>query len=403
MCYSKRVLSRTGAVLCAVVAAALLATLPAPRTARAEDGRLRVMTWNVWGVPVVSEMREARMRRIVPALREHAPDLVALQEVWHEADGRRLARELAQAGWPHVRHFAGAGVRSGLLIASKYPIESVDFVPFSIGDMPHTPWHIDWVGTKGVALAEIRTPEGTVTFANTHMQAAYATDAYLAVRVAQAMEVADILRRRGGEAATVLAGDLNSPPAGLPFRLLASRAGLLPVADNLDIDAVLFRDGDGYDLSSESARHVLTEAVDLGGGTWMPLSDHPAVLADLKIERCGDDCRGSGVLASARRIGPLTRDALAALREGTEGSRTLMAWTRGIGVVVAAFVLVLALRLRRQPGRPRWARRAFAIAVVGAAAWLLYVGFSYGPRQIDALQHAQAQLVEGTAPGVESP
>ena len=85
------------------------------------DASLRVVSLNIWGLPIVSDAREARMRALGPALAALQPQLVALQEVWAEEDAVLLGAALADAGLKYQERRTSAHLfgnhNAGLLVA----------------------------------------------------------------------------------------------------------------------------------------------------------------------------------------------------------------------------------------------------------------------------------------------
>lgn len=323
--------------------------------------RVRVMSWNVWGIPYVSDDVEGRMAQIVPAIAEHSPDVVALQEVWEESHGDRLARDFRAGGWPHVRHFRGHGRKGGLLIASRHPFREMEYVRFSMGDLPLVPWHVDWMADKGVARVEIDHPQGRFGFANTHLQAAYiGRNGYVTTRLSQAMELARSLAELGGP--LVLAGDINTREGELGFRALQARARVHDTGIGARVDAIMQR---GFEVRS---RHILFREDRDVNGVAMPLSDHGAVMADL-----------------------VRTEAPAAFLSWSEVRNEVEAYLardkssmRNVGVIVrfASLVVVGAFAVWARKRRRRWWflywKRGAALGLVALA--LLYLGFAYLPR-----------------------
>src|SRR5690242_13083594 len=89
------------------VGLAFVAVLAASPAARAvEPVRLRVLTWNVWGLPAVSTNLEARMAALPAAIAKLDPDLVLLQEIWAESDGLAIKEGLERHGYRYVSHLA---------------------------------------------------------------------------------------------------------------------------------------------------------------------------------------------------------------------------------------------------------------------------------------------------------
>ena len=110
----------------AVMLGALALALTLARTADARPVELTVVSYNVWGVPMVSPDRQARIAEIARRLAALDADLIALQELWVPEDAQRIGAALADAGLPHQQRFGTSPEtqsESGLFIASRYPIE----------------------------------------------------------------------------------------------------------------------------------------------------------------------------------------------------------------------------------------------------------------------------------------
>lgn len=333
---------------------------------------VRVMSWNVWGIPYVSDDVEGRMERIVDAIAEHNPDLVALQEVWEPEHGDRLTEDFRAAGWAHVRHFRGEGRKGGLLIASRYPFHEMEYVRFTMGDVPLVPWHVDWMADKGVARVRIDHPEGAFTFANTHLQAAYGGRRYVTTRLSQAMQLARSLADLGGP--LVLAGDINTRRSELGFRALQARARIVDTGIGAKLDAIMQR---GFNVQS---RQILFREDRDVNGVAMPLSDHGAVMADL-----------------------VATEAPAPFLQWSEVRREVEAYLvrdkssfQHIGVIVrfASLVFVGAFAVWARKRRRRWWRlywkRGASFALVALA--LLYLGFGYFPRTEQHMAETAEQI-----------
>lgn len=374
-------------------AATLLGALVAASTpARAESLELRVVTYNVWGIPLITPSRAARIAAIGPALAALEPDLVTLQEVWLDEDAEVLATALRSAGLGHVRRLRSPiGADSGLLVASRYPILEDDFGPFRAGGLPEIPWHLDWAAQKGVGRVRIRTPLGELDFGATHMQATYGSDDYLFVQLSQVLDAVERLGPIGlGERRPplILAGDLNAPFHALPFRLLASALELRSVQAKSGIDAILYGTGEGATLERMAAREVLTEAVPLADGSVRPMSDHPAVLADFRVTR--RPAASGGVEPVERLVHettPLIEAELLRVRTHSLRDRAL-----------AALLLLAAVGLGRRRGV--WTLRAPALV---AALWFAYLGFGYGPARLGELERLRQRLPATDARGLGVP
>ncbi|CBN75863.1 similar to neutral Sphingomyelinase, putative [Ectocarpus siliculosus] len=150
--------------------------------------KLRVLTQNLWGIPVISRCLEARVHAFAKTL-GGGWDVIALQEVWHARERDALRRAALAAGLRYSRHFEhgcgapllGPGMGgTGLLILSRFPITESFF--------------------RG---------------------------RYKSHRVAQAFEVAHIIRLTSRSPLVLLLSDLNAGPGSMPYGLQRSVAGLL--------------------------------------------------------------------------------------------------------------------------------------------------------------------------------
>lgn len=175
-------------------------------------------------------------------------DIVALQEIWVEEDYELLRSVTA----PHFRYhkyfYSGILAGPGLLILSKWPIESASLFRYPLNGRPSAFFRGDWYVGKSAASVVIRpiihhhpTVSSTTTAAiqemearpieilSTHLHAPYGPGdaAYTCHRTAQAWELARLARRASqlGHEVIVL-GDLNSIPGSLSHRLFQHTAGL---------------------------------------------------------------------------------------------------------------------------------------------------------------------------------
>ena len=359
--------------------------------ANAETMRLRVLTFNIWGLPIITPEREARVAAMGPAIEALKPDLVALQEVWLDEDANALAAALDKAGlgysWRSESMWVG---HNGLLIASRYPIRDIDFDAYTQGSHPNTPWHLDWVAGKGLGRVRVETPVGEIDFAATHMQARYGSEDYLFVQLSQVLEAADVLATRSARWPLIVAGDLNSPWHALPYQMLANRVGLAAAKRHLDIDTILFRSGEDIVVQPRESHHVLTEQRDING-TQMALSDHPGVLAELELSRC-DGC-GRPQITGALRFDRLAAEARALVTYELDITESTMIRDRLLAssLVLLTFSLFLLRRRSTRMKRLPLARLVF-LSLIIASCWFAYLGISYGPTRLADLQEIQARL-----------
>ncbi len=358
---------------------------PAPTT-------LRVLTYNIWGIPIITPARAERVAAIGEALAEIEPDLVALQEVWMERDALALTRALERAGLPHVRSFATTFPGgSGLLVASRYPIEGAKFRKYSQGQIPHTPWHLDWIAGKGAAVVEVRTPAGPVHFSATHLQAGYGSDEYVPVQLSQMLEASAFLTRlpKRDDVPLILAGDLNADWDALPFRVLAARAGLSPTEDKCGIDAVLYRPGRRVDVRTLGVSKVFESPRDVDG-EMIRLSDHGGVLVELALTPRERPVTMLSI-AQDRWRAVVDESSVLILERLRRAEDDLVRHRVFSGT--AFFLMIGAVVSRRRYDRLRRALGWTSVVLAVVAAWYLYLGVAYGPSEIASLTDLSAQLV----------
>jgi endonuclease/exonuclease/phosphatase family metal-dependent hydrolase len=384
-------LSRRGApgrVACALgLALALLTAAPA---AFAETPlRLRVLTWNVWGLPAVSTNLEARLAMLPEAIAKLDPDVILLQELWIESDGDRLKQSLEQRGYPYASHLAHTKYgMTGLFTASKLPLKNSDYHPFASGQIGHSFWHLEWLAAKGVGTFVIQTPLGELAVQNTHLQAQYDTDLYAAERLSQASEILLIDQQRTA-LPLVLGGDFNTGAEELPRQALFDLDGLSDTTPSPRPDTIYVRSGGSVAIHLVDTRQAFTEPVRLQNGVTTELSDHPAVVVDLELSACAS-------CAPASVAKPGTRDAARSLLIRAAG---ITPFRVTLALSTAASLLLLGVSLFRRKGAPgerTWQRvtlrRASLALLATGFVWTSYLGALYYPARAKALRLVADEL-----------
>ena len=352
--------------------------------------RLRVLTWNAWGLPAVSTNLQARMAALPDAIAKLDPDVVLLQEIWAESDGLTIKRGLARHGYHYTSHLVHTQYgMTGLFTASKKPLKNVGFLPFASGRIGHSFWHLEWIASKGIGTYLVQTPLGDVEVQNTHLQAQYETDSYAAERLSQASEI--LLMHRDWSLPLVLGGDFNSGAEELPRQALLNLDELRDTTPSPLPDTIYVRNGRGVGIRIVETRQALTEAVLLENGVTAVLSDHPAVVVDLELSACTDCARAAVANAGMREA---TRSALVMAAAITPGRMT---WTLG----AAASLLSLAVEFFRRTraagdgGRSfrfRFFRRASLALLATGFVWTAYLGLFYYPARAKALRLVAGEL-----------
>jgi endonuclease/exonuclease/phosphatase family metal-dependent hydrolase len=360
--------------------------------ARAEAPlKLRVLTWNVWGVPFVSSHLEARTRALPEAIATLDPDLILLQELWQKEHGALVAAGLERHGYRFARHFAAtAPGKTGLFIASRLKLSAGSYRPFAIGRMPHSFWHLDWLVSKGVAECVLETPLGPVWVQDTHLQAQYVTDTYGAERLAQASELV-VIDRPEPHRPMILAGDFNSAADDLARTTLRAVGGFSDATESAAPDTVYVRSGGSITIRVLGFRSAFAAPVLLADGTRTPLSDHAAVVVDLELTQDRGPQPQTHLDRSAQTAAVSALHAAAALT-----------WGRITRVMIVALALLgmgVFLRRRRPPAAVRII--GFALLATGLV-WSAYLAGIYYPHY-GATLRAVARELEETTPLRASP
>lgn len=179
---------------------------------------LRVLTLNCWNL--AGPWRERR-EEIVLWLRELDADLVCLQEIIDDDEGRNSARWLAdRSGYGHVAYGGSevaAGVRFGNAVLSKRPSDHSATHVLPSG-APERPEPVDRV------LLHART--GGVDVFCTHLTSLYP---YGNLREEQVLRIDELVREHADPASPlppILCGDFNADPDSTEIRFLCGLASL---------------------------------------------------------------------------------------------------------------------------------------------------------------------------------
>jgi endonuclease/exonuclease/phosphatase family metal-dependent hydrolase len=349
---------------------------------------LRVLSWNVWGLPAVSTNLEQRMAALPDAIAALDPDVILLQEIWAEADGATVRRGLERHGYRYASHLAHttAGM-TGLFTAAKLPLENVGFLPFASGRVGHSFWHLEWIAAKGVGSFVLETPLGEIGIQNTHMQAQYETDDYAAERLSQASEI--LLMEQNKSLSLVLGGDFNTGAEELPRKAFFDLGALTDTTPSPLPDTIFVRSGGTIQIRVVGTHQALTEPVRLEGGVTTTLSDHPAVVVDLELSACS-------VCAPVVAGNPKTREtAHAALMTAA----AITPWRVSLALSAAASLFVVAVAffrrtraLRHRSWRFRALRRAGLALLATGIVWTAYLGAHYYPARANALRLVAQKL-----------
>ncbi|XP_068627781.1 putative neutral sphingomyelinase [Battus philenor] len=189
---------------------------------------LNIFTLNCWGIPAVSKNRKERINAISKYLVTSSHTIVCLQEIWSEKDYLFLKDSLKSI-LPYSHYFYSGVLGSGLCVFSKWLIQDVFFHQWPLNGYIHKIHHGDWFGGKGVGLCRIRYEDKLINVYCTHLHAEYhEDDMYLAHRVLQAYSTAEFVNLTTSPAdVSILAGDLNTAPGDLSFKLITQLPSLM--------------------------------------------------------------------------------------------------------------------------------------------------------------------------------
>ncbi len=226
----KRKLVTTALLL---VAATIMAQAPA--SSAGERPTIKVLTFNVWGI-VGAKARVKRAEAIGRRIAELDPDVIALEEAFEKRHRKALLESLARSGYrtDHSRYYKNV-YGSGLLFISRFPVQEDEFQPYRvIGG-----WRdIEWLGGKGIAHLELKTPWGPLDFFHTHAIARMTPvfdeqgdyipgDPKQVDRLLHMYQIDRFVRdKRGpGGRCVIAAGDFNVSPEMLEYQFLIEKTG----------------------------------------------------------------------------------------------------------------------------------------------------------------------------------
>lgn len=280
--------------------AAVPAGIPAqpPLLPCANAACLRVLTWNLHAIPLLSPSPPARLRNVAAEIRAQQPDLVLLQEVWSHAYASQLERAL-----PEYRLVRGSGCTrpfpcGGLVVlvrhASGWVASAPTFVPYAAS----APWYRyrEWDGIvkKGVLLLTLARGAATLGVVDTHLQTEYAYLGrdYTEIRREQLAALGRLVHTKFAGRPVVLGGDFNTAPdehSGLYASQIA-RLGEDRTVDERAACGCGTRPPGSYRASSRWLDYVITSRLAVHATStrirneWVdrPFSDHDGVLVRLE-------------------------------------------------------------------------------------------------------------------------
>ncbi|KAG1825654.1 Endonuclease/exonuclease/phosphatase [Suillus subaureus] len=193
--------------------------------------QIRVVTLNCWGLKYVSKDRHERVTAIAHALARSDYDIIALQEIWVEADYNEI-RQSVVPRLPYTKLFHSGALGAGLGILTRWPIIATSMTPYSLVGEPTDVFGGDWFVGKGVGSVTIMHPVlGPVQLFVTHFCAKggeSGPEYNRTYRLVNAWEFAKVARQAAELGRYVIAmGDFNSIPTSLPMNVVLNHAGLV--------------------------------------------------------------------------------------------------------------------------------------------------------------------------------
>jgi endonuclease/exonuclease/phosphatase family metal-dependent hydrolase len=244
------------------------------------SGKVRIVTLNCLFV----NRPRARLRVIGRLLKEMAPDVTCLQEIFFRRNVSLLEDDRAAFG-P-----GGLGVAGGLVTLTRGAVESWRFERF------RTSLWFEHLARKGFLVTRLRLAGEPVTVVNTHLLANYsenwALDNYYARRQLEELtQLTEAIRLLSKEELVIVAGDFNVPAPSPQFKDFMAACGLSSAVDwsalppggrgLIEIDNILFRPPLGRAMAG-TTEFCFEEQIELDGGHKAFPSDHVGLEAVLE-------------------------------------------------------------------------------------------------------------------------
>jgi len=273
--------------------------------------QLRLLTFNVWGLPTwLNGASSERFTRIATELESLHPDFAVLQEVWTH---RALRTVPATDDWWVTRASRSDLVfrRNGLVTLSRHPIIGGEFHPFRSARFP------DSLVTKGALKTTIEvTPGMRINLWNVHLQSGDATE----IRCRQVAELAAWVRHaQDGQVADLVTGDFNCAPGSEPYRQLVNRIGPGALELSHESPLITYHGSDPDRSGARALDHLFVrlrqpaqtvqaqpEVAFTAGESEDPLSDHYGVLVRLDLAPARGMLQALSAIPLALRDQPVT-------------------------------------------------------------------------------------------------
>jgi endonuclease/exonuclease/phosphatase family metal-dependent hydrolase len=190
-------------------------------------GDLRILSWNLHGLAwPLSQDPVGRMDRVAAKIRDLAPDVVMLQEVWLRSHLDRLVAAL-QPDWTPIfvdhRGRASGGLLTLVNSSAGWRAHSApEFHPFTASAPVWKIWEGDGLAGKGVLCVAIEFDERRICAVNTHLQAQYSGITYTEIREAQLIQLGKVVSQFHPAIPAIVAGDFNTDAREPLYSLVAA-------------------------------------------------------------------------------------------------------------------------------------------------------------------------------------
>ncbi|MCC7442426.1 MAG: sphingomyelin phosphodiesterase [Bdellovibrionales bacterium] len=189
---------------------------------RSEAG-LRIISYNVWGLPSPLLQKPSRLRDIAREIPEVGADVIGFQEIF----SRKTYQLAEMPPYPYVawgRKKTGAQVLQGdgLLIVSRWPILEQDRISYTACS------GTDCMSRKGAVYARIHVDGfGEIDVFNTHLNAGGSEK----TRIAQMRQFAAFIASKRGDRPVFVTGDFNAQPGSEEYRAWMALTGMRDLHD----------------------------------------------------------------------------------------------------------------------------------------------------------------------------
>ena len=304
-----------------------------PPPPRGSSDTLRIATANLWGVSVFGfdwadniDERFAAMAERLSANRAKL-DIVLIQEAWKRTARRALlSHKGVVRNFPYRVDVVDQPGGAGLVILSRFPIETARFQRFEAQGHCFKFWEGDCISGKGILSVRLRAGGRPIWIGDTHLIACY-SDAGVPQtycdthdpngddRWHQIIEARRAIESLVGDDPVLLGGDFNLTRTSRYYPLMTTAA--IPSGPSLElgapsgssaatsargwresrdesvasnrVDYLWTRPGTKLRWHSQKSMHkIFTEPVVLQSGKSVPLSDHPILATELCLVRVDD-------------------------------------------------------------------------------------------------------------------